>query len=399
MQRMQTQCESRRNAGPNSWVEPLESRTLMAGHGGLESSAVALETTRSSGPTLTRLVTGLASGSGSTVGPDGDLYLTEGVDGKVFRVDRRTGEVTTFAEGLPPRLPHIGVVGAMDVEFVGGTAYVIVAGVGSDLGGDDIVGVYRVDGPDSVTVVADLGQFSLDNPPEPAFFVPTGVPFAMERYRGDLLITDGHHNRVLRVDLDGEVGENVSEVIAFGNIVPTGLAIKGNTVYMAQAGPIPHRPEDGKVVSFRVGDHDAKLVASGAPLLVDVEFGRGNTMYALAQGPHDGVGEGTPAVPETGSLVSANRNGTFTVIVDKLDRPTSMEIIGDTAYVVTLGGEVWQVDNLSGRRHSGGNVDGRHGRGSPFRDRESSDRGRDSFFDDGDEGDDARGRRSLLASR
>ena len=65
-------------------------------------------------------------------------------------------------------------------------------------------------------------------------------------YRGGLLVTDGHHNRVLRVTLDGEI----SELIAFDNIVPTGLAVRGGTVYMAEAGPVPHLPEDGKVVSF-----------------------------------------------------------------------------------------------------------------------------------------------------
>ena len=31
------------------------------------------------------------------------------------------------------------------------------------------------------------------------FFVPTGVQYALEPYRGGFLVTDGHHNRVLRV--------------------------------------------------------------------------------------------------------------------------------------------------------------------------------------------------------
>jgi sugar lactone lactonase YvrE len=355
----------------------------MAGHAGMEPGTDALDRRPSHGPTVTKLVTGLPSGLGSTVGPNGNLFLTEGKTGKVLKVNPRTGAVSTFAEGLPPWLNGVGEGGAMDVEFVGHTAYVLVTGVASDLGGDDTVGIYRIDGPNRFTVVADIGAFSLANPPEPAFFVPTGWQYALESYRGDLLVADAHHNRVLRVDLDDG---DISEIMTFGNIVPTGMAIKGDTVYLAQAGPIPHRPADGKVVSFRVGDRNAKRVAAGAPLLVDVEFGRGNTMYALAQGPHNGVGEGTPALPNTGTLVKANRDGTFTVIVDKLDRPTSMEIIGDTAYVVTLGGEVWRVDNLAGR-DGRGDDDGR-GHGSPFCDRESDDRGRDSFFDDRDEWDD-----------
>ena len=377
MRSIRTQCESRRNAESNGWVEPLESRTLMAGHAVLDHAAAAMDRRPSPGPTVTKLVTGLPSGSGSTVGPNGDLFLTIGKTGQVLEVNPRTGAVSTFADGLPPWLPQLGFLGAMDIEFIDGTAYVLMTAVGSDLGGDDIVGVYRIDGPHSNTVVADIGAFSLAHPPTTPFFVPTGVPYAMESYHGDLIVADGHHNRVLQVTLDGDI----DEIMTFGNIVPTGLAIKGNTIYLAEAGPIPHLPADGKVVSFRVGDDTTKLVASGAPLLVDVEFGRGNTMYALAQGPHTNPMEGSPSDPNGGSLVRANRDGTFTVIVDKLNQPTSMEIIGDTAYIVMLSGEVWKVANLSG--HNSRSRDG-HDHGG-----KGDDSGRDhtatvcnAFFDD-----------------
>ena len=357
----------------------------MAGHAALENGAAAMDRRPSQEATVTTLVTGLASGSGSTVGPDGGLYVTEGATGRVLRVDPGTGAVSTFADGLPPWLPHIGILGAMDIEFVDGTAYVLVTAVGSDLGGSDVVGVYRIDGPHSNTVVADIGAFSLANPPNTSFFVPTGVQYSMESYHGDLIVADGHHNRVLRVGLDGDI----DEVMTFGNIVPTGLAIKGNTVYLAQGGPIPHRPEDGRVVSFRVGDDSAELVAAGAPLLVDVEFGRGNTLYALAQGPHTNPVDGSPSDPDGGTLVRANRDGTFTVIVDGLDRPTSMEIVGDTAYVVTLTGTILRVDNLSGPRSG-------HGQGTGHKGHDRNDHGRPAadsnpFFDDR-----GKGHRALL---
>jgi sugar lactone lactonase YvrE len=166
----------------------------------------------------------------------------------------------------------------------------------------------------------------------------------MEPYRGGFLVTDGHHNRVLHVELDG----GITEVIAFDNIVPTGLEVRGNTVYMAQAGPVPHVPADGKVVSFRPRSATAREVASGSPLLVDVEFGRGNSLYALSQGDWEGTFEGDPAAPDTGALVRVNRNGTFTTVEDGLDRPSSLEFIGNTAYFVSLSGEVWRIDDVSG---------------------------------------------------
>jgi hypothetical protein len=289
-----------------------------------------------------QLLTGLEGGSGSTVGPGGALYVTETAAGRISRVDPKTGHITTFASGLPKSI--VGLGGAMDVAFIGKTAYALVTLVGSDVGGSDVVGIYRVDGPDSFTVVADIGAFALSNPPVTPFDIPTGVQYALETYRGGFLVTDGHHNRVLRLTLDGEV----TELIAFGNIVPTGLAVSGNTVYMAEAGPVPHEPEDGKVVSFGPKSSTATEVASGASLLVDVEFGRGRTLYALSQGDFGGGPPGSPAAPNTGSLVKVNGNGTFTVLADGLDRPTSLEFIGNTAYVVTLTGEIWKFDSVSG---------------------------------------------------
>ena len=306
-----------------------------------------------SGGNPTLLLTGLEGGSGSTVGPGGALYVTEGAAGRISRVDPETGDITTFASGLPKSI--IGIGGAYDVAFIGGTAYALVTLVGSDVGGSDIVGIYRVDGPDTFTVIADIGAFSSSNPPKTSFFVPTGVQYALETYRGGFLVTDGHHNRVLRVTLGGEV----TELIAFDNIVPTGLEVSGDTVYLAEAGPVPHLPEDGKVVSFRPGSPTATEVASGGRLLVDVEFsdvefGRSRNLYALSQGVFPvGAPDGAPALPNTGKLLKVNGDGTFTVVAEALDRPTSLEFIGSTAYVVTLGGEIWKFDSVAGPRYGG----------------------------------------------
>src|SRR5258708_2421658 len=159
-------------------------------------------------PTAALLVTGLQGATGSTVGPDGALYVTEGAAGRISRVDPQTGELTTFASGLPKAIPAVGIGGAIDVAFIGRTAYV-------------------------------------------------------------------------RVTLDGEI----SVLIAFDDIVPTGLAVSGNTIYMAEAGPVPHLAQNGKVVAFGPKSTTATEVAFGAPLLVDVEFGRGRSLYALSQGP------------------------------------------------------------------------------------------------------------------
>src|SRR5262245_37059199 len=71
-----------------------------------------------------QFVTGLAGASGSGIGPGGALYVTEGAAGRISRVDPKTGEVTPFASGLP--LSIVGIGGAIDVAFIGSTAYVLV---------------------------------------------------------------------------------------------------------------------------------------------------------------------------------------------------------------------------------------------------------------------------------
>ena len=290
---------------------------------------------------------------GSTVGPDRALYVTDGAAGAVLRIDRHTGRVTTYADGLPPKAFQGDVGGPIDVAFAGRTAYVLVTLVSGTIFGepfgdpDAVNGLYRINRDGSHTLVADLGQWSVDNPPVPAFFIDTGVHFALEPYFGGLLVTDGHHNRVLWVSRHG----SIHELATFGNVVPTGLETAFGHIFVTQLGPIPHRPEDGKVVALRPG-REPREVASGASMLIDVEKGPHGKLYGLSQGQWDGVGEGSRALPDTGRLVVVGRHGDLKPVVDRrgrelvLDRPTSVEFVRDTAYVVSVTGVVYRVDGL-----------------------------------------------------
>jgi hypothetical protein len=285
-----------------------------------------------------RVVTGLGSGMGSTIGPDGALYVASPASGVISRVDPRTGAVTTFASGLPTR--PAGGGGVFDVAFRGRTAYALVTFVSADVGGTSVDGIYRVDGPSTFTLVADIGAYATADPPSTDYFVPTGVQFALEPYKHGFVVSDGHHNRVYQVGLDG----TVSVRIALDNVVPTGMAVKGSTVYLAESGPLPHLPQDGKVVAFGPRASTTTTVAAGGPLMVDVEWAGGHRLYALAQGdwPLGGV-EGSPAAPGTGRLYEVGRHGALNLVADGLDQPTSFQVVHGTAYVVTLTGEVWRV--------------------------------------------------------
>jgi sugar lactone lactonase YvrE len=308
-------------------------------------------------PAVTELATFAAPGctgtcgSGSTIGPDGALYVTDGQGGRLLRVDTRSGAVTTVAAGFPLLNTPPGIGGAIDVAFVGHTAYVLVANVGSFFGEpDEIAGIYRVRRDGSVVPVADIGAWAEDNPPDTEFVLPGGVQYAMEPFGGGFAVTDGHHNRVLYVGLDGQV----RELLAFGNIVPTGLAAAGRTLFMGEAGPVPHLPEDGKVVAITPRSDAAVEIASGAPLVVDVEFGPGCRLYALSQGIWDlpplPTNAGAPASPNTGSLTRVDRHGRLTPIAGPLDRPTSVAFSRNSAFVVTLTGKVLRIDGITHRR-------------------------------------------------
>jgi hypothetical protein len=301
---------------------------------------------RAEGPVL--LASGLEGGSGSTIGPDGALYVTEGVAGRLTRIDPETRDTTVVARCLPEGVAPVG--GAIDVAFRDGTPYVLVSTVDPvDAGRSDVAGIYRIDGVDSCTVVADIDTWPVENPPDAESFLPPGVQDALEPYRGGFLVTDGQHNRVLFVTLDGAV----DEVIQLPDVVPTGLDVKGSTAYLALA--VPHRPEDGRVVSFRGTESPVpREVAFGAPWPVDVEGGCGRRLFVLAQGVFP-VGEeaGGPALPGTGQLLVSHQ-GDLRLVADRLDRPSSLEIFGTSAYVVTLDGDVWRIaDVCREHRHDG----------------------------------------------
>lgn len=315
---------------------PLEPEEIPAAAANLKAKGPTAQATAQ------LLVSGLAGPIGSAIGPGGALFVAESAAGRISRIDPGTGAVTTLAEGLPTL--GFPLLGPVDVAFIGGTAYALVTLV--DLfGGDDAVGIYRIDGPDSYTVIADIGAFNVANPPTIEFAIdfPTGVQYAIEPYRSGFLVTDGHLNRVLHVTRDGQI----SVFRDFGNTVPTGLTVRGNTVYMAEAGPVPHLPEDGRIVAFGPGSGEVSVIAAGAPLLVDVEFGRGSTLFGLAQGEWDGEFDGSPAFPNTGSLVKVEGDGTFSTVAEGLNIPTSMQFIQNTAYIVSITGDIRTIANAA----------------------------------------------------
>ena len=150
-------------------------------------------------------------GSGSAIGPDGALYVTNGNDGTLVRINPTTGSATVVGSGLPRQV--VGFGGAMDVAFIGHRAYVMVTLAGADVGVPDaVMGIYRLKRDGMFSVFADLGTWSAAHPPaDPDWFLAQGVQYSLDVWRNGFVIADAHLGRVIRVDRRGRI----SELVAF----------------------------------------------------------------------------------------------------------------------------------------------------------------------------------------
>ena len=332
---------------------------VLAVTGAAATSANAAARTAGSGVTLTHLTRfGSGLGSGSTVGPDGAIYVTDGTNGSVDRVDRRTGAVTVFATGLPPKV--LGIGGAMDVAFLDQRMYVLVTMVGGDIVGGPHIGD---------ATVGDL---------------PARRPRNLLRRRRHRLLVGRppaqarvlhHHRRPVRHDpgprwlpghrwppqpgVESRLGRSGQRGCRLRRprADRPGIARRDDLGHPGRTGTAParHRPSPGAAIheTGRASPPPSPAeVAHGASLLVDVEMGPRHQLYALSQGQWDGVMEGSPARPNTGRLVRVTPDGTLDPVVDAngnplvLDRPTSMEFAGGIAFIVSLSGDVYTVRGL-----------------------------------------------------
>lgn len=313
---------------------------------------------------------------GLTIGPDGMLYVAEageggdidvgdagvsGFSGRITKIDLETGEKTIVADNLPSNVldPMINdAVGPADVVFIGSKLYYLQTHGGEAYGFPDTpTGIYEVKDDGEVELVANIGDFNLDNVPEgiedgsQADHEPGGNIYSMTVRNNAFYLVDANYNRLLRATTTGQV-----EIIAQfeDHPVPTGIAFRdsGGPFYISTLGVFPFLDEDGEVFQVTNSGSITKL-AGGIGSLVDVEIGPGDNLYALAFATQNASGIPAPWNFFSGSIGKVNADGTITRVVDGLSFPGAMIFDGDTAYIsnnalsALAPGEILRIDNFS----------------------------------------------------
>jgi hypothetical protein len=325
----------------------------------------------------TKLAGGLSNPRGIKVGPDGMLYVAEagtggttvvgsgadqsmsGLTGRISKIDPATGTVTTVAANLPSNAgPQGDAVGPADVAFLNGQLYYVQTHGGAAFGFPSTpTGVYKVNSNGTVTFVADIGAFTIANPPlsvrngNSKDIEIGGNPYSMTVRDGAFYVVDGNQNQVLKVTTDGKV----SRLAEFAeDITTTGIAFgSGGPLFVSTLGGFPFAPADGRVYSVGYPTGNLTQIASGFSSLTDVAVSGSGKLYALQFGDQASSPNGPPWAPSSGKVLRVNADGTMTSIVERFTFATSMTFSGDTLYVVNNGlsalapGEVWSIPDFS----------------------------------------------------
>lgn len=338
-----------------------EGRTLVGVLGAVLLGLVLAFAAAQGTATVTTYASGLTNPRGLAFGPDGTLYVAlagtggdtattgqcaqvvppigpyaGGNDAGIASVDKN-GSVTMVASGLPSSVnalkDHVGVAA---VAFVGDTLYALVAAGGCSHGHADVpAGVVRVGADGSTSLVADLSAFWQANPvakPNSGDFEPDGTAYSMVAYQGDLYVVEPNHGEVDKVALDGTITRVVDVSAEAGHIVPTSIAVSGDSFLVGNLGVFPIVPKKDGILRVTLDGQISAVAADLTTVLGVVADGNG-TIYVLESSNAEGMPQ-----PGAGDIVRISSSGERTVIASGLTTPTAMVLGPDGAlYVSNMG--------------------------------------------------------------
>lgn len=242
------------------------------------------------------------------------------------------GCTSPVAEGLGSALwTDAGWIwGAMDVAILGEDLYVLL-GAGSDLGGN---GIYRVLEDGSIELVADLGAWLTENPPEfiPPDYNPTGSWFDLESDGEKLWVSEAVGGYLLTVSTAGEI--TVMADLSVGHLVPTGVALDGEGgAYVGFETSIPY-PDGGSKVVHVAADGTVTDHWTGLTAVTDIAIGPDGMLYAAEMAT--GNTEEPPFLStNSGRIVRMTGPDTLEEVVIGFEAPVYMGFDPDGALHVT----------------------------------------------------------------
>ncbi|HYI16847.1 MAG TPA: ScyD/ScyE family protein [Thermomicrobiales bacterium] len=299
---------------------------------------------------------GLINPKGMAFADDGTLYVAEsGAPGDVmvplpvnFGGEGPIGNNARVSKIAPggeredaiTGLPNIGLYGGVEMLGAGsvtnldGQLYEVAAGhmtISPELS--------RINLEDELEPIADIGAFNKENPPPPSNgdAVPLGNPYDLVNAGGDLYITDGNFNRVLKVTPEGEISIfaawEASPVTVGATVGPDG------SVYVSQFSPAPYTPGSARIDKIDLDGTITEGVVTNLTTPIDVAFAPDGTMYVL-QYAAEFSAEQLRYIAFGGEVQRVLPDGTHEPVVTNLVFPSAMEFGPDGAlYVANYGNE------------------------------------------------------------
>ena len=332
---------------------------------------VASATARQAAPTNARIMAGLNNPRGLALGPNGAVYVAEAGTGGAgpcrvaptneTRCFGLTGAISRFLNGTQARivtgLPSHALPsgeaadGPNDVSFQNTGDMFVVMGLGFDpvdrrffgAAGASFGKLLQISPEGQIREAGDVTAYERDV--NPGGGPPDSNPYGVLALQSVRLVADAGANAVVSVIASGLVNTVAvfpSRPNRATDAVPTSIAVgPDGAYYVGELSGVPFAAGAANV--YRVVPGQAPQVfRSGFTTVTDIDFGPDGSLYVIEHS----TGPQFFALP--GDLVRIRPDGTRTILVANLDRPTSVAVDSSGAvYYTNRGitpgaGEVWK---------------------------------------------------------
>jgi len=307
---------------------------------------------------VTVVASGLSNPRGLSWGADGTLYLAQaGVGGETVLVEAEgftalggeTSSVVSLADGCAtPVAEDIHSVlwqeagwiwGAMDVEVLGDSLYVLVSGSGPTWGTPDLhSGIYRVNDDGSLTLAADIGGWLANNPPKfaaPDYAGQDGSQFDMEPYSDGFLVSIADGGHIVYAIPDGAI--SLFADLSENHMVPTGIAVDDEmNAYVGFETTPPYPVGSSKVVQI-TPDGTVSDFWTGLTAVTDVEMSPDGVLYA-AEMSINNSDEAPFLSSDSGQIVRQTGPDSLEAVVTDAPPPVGLGFDADGALYVSYPG-------------------------------------------------------------